>query len=37
MLSFRNHCPFCLFSKHLDNYPGDRSSECQDLMRIVSF
>lgn len=30
--SYRNHCPFCLYSKHLDNLPGDRSSECNGLM-----
>ena len=30
--SYRNHCPFCLYSKHLDVLPGDRSSECQGLM-----
>ncbi len=28
----RNHCPFCLVSKHLDNTPGDRASDCQGLM-----
>lgn len=33
--SFRNHCPFCLFSKHLDNKPGDRSSNCKGLMRPI--
>ncbi len=26
--SSRNHCPFCLWSLHLDNNPGDRASEC---------
>jgi len=27
--SARNHCPYCLFSKHLDDkFPGDRLSEC---------
>jgi DNA-directed RNA polymerase subunit RPC12/RpoP len=25
---YRNHCPYCLFSKHVDNEPGDRLSEC---------
>lgn len=25
----RNHCPYCLHSKHVDIYPGDRSEECQ--------
>jgi len=34
--SFRNHCPFCLFSKHLDNNPGDRLSNCKGLMRPIS-
>lgn len=34
--SFRNHCPFCLFSKHLDNHPGDRLSNCKGLMRPIS-
>ncbi len=33
--SYRNHCPFCLYSKHLDNKPGDRSSTCQGLMKPV--
>ena len=31
--SARNHCPFCLYSKHLDeNFPWDRISECMWLM-----
>lgn len=33
--SFRNHCPYCLYSKHLDNLPGDRSSSCKGLMKPV--
>ena len=33
--SFRNHCPFCLFSKHLDNQPGDRLSHCKGLMKPI--
>ncbi|WP_054708992.1 RNHCP domain-containing protein [Bacillus sp. JCM 19041] len=33
--SYRNHCPFCLFSKHVDEMPGDRSSECLGLMKPV--
>ena len=24
----RNHCPFCLWSLHLDENPGDRASDC---------
>ena len=32
--SYRNHCPFCLYSKHVDNDgPGDRASLCQGMMR----
>ena len=34
--SSRNHCPFCLWSKHLDINPGDRASECQGLMEPIS-
>lgn len=31
--SCRNHCPFCLFSLHVDDkIPGDRMSECISLM-----
>ena len=34
--SARNHCPFCLFSKHLDDiFPWDRLSECNSLMEVV--
>lgn len=28
----RDHCPFCLVSKHVDNNPGDRSHDCKGLM-----
>ena len=28
----RNHCPYCLHSKHLDINPGDRASECRGLL-----
>ncbi len=28
----RNHCPTCLFSLHIDNSIGDRSSDCLGLM-----
>ncbi len=31
----RNHCPFCLFSKHLDFNPGDRKNKCQGLMQPI--
>lgn len=32
----RNHCPKCLWSKHLDNNPGDRKSACGGLMEPVT-
>ena len=31
----RNHCPFCLFSLHLDINPGDRASDCGGLLEPV--
>ncbi|MDY3846601.1 MAG: RNHCP domain-containing protein [Eubacteriales bacterium] len=31
--SSRNHCPFCLYSLHVDNMPGDRANPCKGLMR----
>jgi hypothetical protein len=31
--SYRNHCPFCLYSLHVDkDGPGDRLSTCQAPM-----
>ena len=31
--SYRNHCPRCLYSKHVDAAgPGDRASTCLGLM-----
>jgi DNA-directed RNA polymerase subunit RPC12/RpoP len=35
--SYRNHCPFCLHSVHVDqDVPGDRLSTCHGLMRPIS-
>ena len=31
--SYRNHCPACLWSKHVDIDPGDRASACRGMMR----
>jgi hypothetical protein len=32
----RNHCVFCLYSKHVDeNVPGDRLSKCKGLMEPI--
>ncbi len=32
----RNHCPFCLFSLHVDSEIGDRASKCGGLMAVVA-
>src|ERR1041384_6574945 len=31
-----NHCPACLFSRHVDVHPGDRAAQCGALMRPLS-
>ena len=33
--SFRDHCPFCLYSLHVDEEVGDRMSGCCGLMEPV--
>jgi hypothetical protein len=33
--SYRNHCPACLYSKHVDVVPGGRASTCHGPMRPV--
>ena len=30
--SARDHCPFCLYSKHVDILPGDRKNICKGLL-----
>lgn len=32
---YTNHCPFCLYSKHVDINPGDRSCTCGGLMKPI--
>ncbi|MFA5987334.1 MAG: RNHCP domain-containing protein [Candidatus Paceibacterota bacterium] len=32
---YTNHCPICLWSKHVDINPGDRLATCQGLMKPV--
>lgn len=32
----RNHCPWCLWSVHLDDKPGDRASDCRGGMEPVA-
>lgn len=31
----RDHCPYCLFSKHVDINPGDRQNTCQGLLKPI--
>ena len=32
---YTNHCPNCLYSKHVDNNPGDRANTCGGMMKPV--
>jgi RNHCP domain len=32
----RNHCPNCLWSRHVDDAPGDRAAECGALMEPIA-
>lgn len=32
---YTNHCPNCLYSKHVDRYPGDRQESCLGLMSPI--
>ena len=31
----RDHCPYCLYSKHVDVMPGDRANTCIGLMKPI--
>lgn len=31
----RDHCPYCLYSKHVDINPGDRQNKCQGLLKPI--
>ncbi|PIR47059.1 MAG: hypothetical protein COV07_01020 [Candidatus Vogelbacteria bacterium CG10_big_fil_rev_8_21_14_0_10_45_14] len=33
---YTNHCPKCLWSKHVDVHPGDRASDCCGMMDAIS-
>jgi len=33
--SYRNHCPFCLFSKHVDFLPGEKRNKYGGLMKPI--
>lgn len=32
---YTNHCPRCLWSKHVDVNPGDRAATCSGMMEPV--
>ncbi len=32
---YTNHCPDCLWSKHVDINPGDRLAECGGMMKPI--
>ncbi len=32
---YTNHCPQCLWSKHVDVYPGDRAAACGGMMEPI--
>ena len=31
----RDHCPYCLYSKHVDIMPGDRENDCKGLLEPI--
>lgn len=31
----RDHCPYCLYSKHVDINPGDRMNTCKGLLAPI--
>ena len=33
--SVRNHCPKCLYSLHVDEFPGDRASTCGGVLEPI--
>jgi len=33
---YTDHCPFCLWSCHIDINPGDRSEKCKGMMKPIS-
>ena len=34
--SARDHCNKCLYSKHVDVFPGDRSNNCHGLLKPIA-
>ena len=33
--SSRDHCPYCLYSKHVDIQPGDRLNSCRGFLKPI--
>ena len=33
----RDHCPYCLFSKHVDIVPGDRENPCKGILEPIGY
>lgn len=33
---YTNHCPACLWSRHVDIHPGDRAETCLGMMEPVA-
>ena len=31
----RDHCPYCLYSKHVDIMPGDRQNPCKGALKPI--
>jgi DNA-directed RNA polymerase subunit RPC12/RpoP len=31
----RDHCPYCLYSKHVDINPGDRNNQCKNILKPI--
>lgn len=31
----RDHCPYCLYSKHVDVLPGDRANTCEGMLKPI--
>ena len=34
-VSARDHCPYCLCSKHVDINPGDRQNKCHGILKPI--
>lgn len=32
----RDHCPYCLYSKHVDLNPGDRECSCHGFLKPIA-